>query len=142
MLNLSTLDKILYLLKLRGMPDSELARKIGVGRSTISDWKTGKTKSYRRHIQGIAKALDVSAEYLLELEDSSTETEKEKNINDKHIKSKGAEEAELLRIFREISVKDRVMLMSYAYKLESKKNNNIINLPELNLKAAKDDEVE
>lgn len=63
---MSTLDKILHLLKLRGMPDSELARKIGISRSSVTDWKNGKTSSYRKHIVAIADILDVTPEYLLD----------------------------------------------------------------------------
>lgn len=63
---MSTLDKIIYLLKLRGMSDSELARQIGIGRSAVTDWKNGKTASYKKHIVSIAKALDVTPEYLLD----------------------------------------------------------------------------
>lgn len=63
---MSTLNKILYMLKIRGMTDRELSHKIGVSPSTISDWKSGKTSSYNKHIKAIAEALDVSVEYLLD----------------------------------------------------------------------------
>lgn len=63
---MSTLDKIWYLQKIKGMSGSLLAKKIGVSRSTINDWKTGKTASYKNHIVAIAEALGVTPEYLLD----------------------------------------------------------------------------
>ena len=63
---MSTLEKILYTLKLRGISDSELARQIGLSRSTVTDWKNGKTSSYKKHIGKIAEVLQISPEWLLD----------------------------------------------------------------------------
>ena len=63
---MSTLNKIFNLQKLRGINDSELARRIGLSRSTITDWKNGKTSSYNKHIKDIAEALNVTPEFLID----------------------------------------------------------------------------
>ncbi len=60
------LGKILYNLREKGLSESDFAKKLGLSRSTITDWKTGKTKSYMRYIPQIADILDVSTSYLLE----------------------------------------------------------------------------
>lgn len=62
----NVLAKILYGLKTKGLSDSEFAKRLGLSRSAITDWKNGKTKSYMRYIPQIAENLDVTPEYLLD----------------------------------------------------------------------------
>ena len=51
---------------------------IGIAKSSYGDWKTGKTKSYRQHIDEIARFLKVSPSYLLRGDNTEiTEFEKE-----------------------------------------------------------------
>ena len=56
--------RIEALMKLRGMNQKELAAKMGVTPTTVTDWKTGKSKSYQRlqTMLDIAKALGMTVE--------------------------------------------------------------------------------
>ena len=58
------LERILYLMKRSGISATELADKIGMNRSIVSDWKNGKTRSYEKHLPKIAEALGVSVDDL------------------------------------------------------------------------------
>ena len=61
----TSLTRILGLLKQKGIKDKDLIDGIGLNKSAISDWKSGRSKSYKRPIDKIADYLDVSTEYLL-----------------------------------------------------------------------------
>jgi len=62
---LDTLNKILYLLKRNGLSEAEFARQLNMSRSNITDWKTGRTKSYNKRLDKIAEVLKVSVDDLL-----------------------------------------------------------------------------
>lgn len=62
---MDTLQKILELLQQRNIDQQELAKFIGVGRFAVTEWKSGKTKSYMKYIDKIAAFFNVSADYLL-----------------------------------------------------------------------------
>lgn len=60
------LRKIIALCQMRGIKQSELAETIGLsGRSTVTNWKTGKSNSYMKYLPQIAEKLDTTASYLL-----------------------------------------------------------------------------
>lgn len=50
---------------LKGLSDYAVAKEIGIGRSTLSDWKTGKHIPNRDNLKKIADFFDVSLEYLM-----------------------------------------------------------------------------
>ena len=50
---------------LKGLSDYAVAKEIGIGRSTLSDWKTGKHIPNRDNLRKIADFFDVSLEYLM-----------------------------------------------------------------------------
>ena len=58
-------DRIFYALDKIGMEQKALAAAIGTFPSTVSGWKTGKTKSYKNYLPKIAEVLHISADYLL-----------------------------------------------------------------------------
>lgn len=60
-----TVKKILSCMKRRNITDKQLTKDIGINKSAVTDWKTGKTKSYKKHIDKIADYLGVSSDYLL-----------------------------------------------------------------------------
>ena len=62
---MDTLDKILLLLKQRGMSEIEFVQTVGLYKTAVTDWKSGKTKSYNKHLPKIAEALGVTPEELL-----------------------------------------------------------------------------
>lgn len=108
---MSTLDKIWYLLKIKGMSGSLLAKQIGVSRSTITDWKNGKTASYKNHIVAIANALSVTPEYLLD-EQSAPITTESQSLSQAH--------TELLNYCLRLSDCDFQKVLEYAKLLSAK----------------------
>ena len=59
-----TKHKIFDLVWNAGIKEKDFCAAIGINESAMSDWKTGKTKSYRKHLQAIADYFNVSVEYL------------------------------------------------------------------------------
>lgn len=62
---MNTLDKILFLISKNGMSELEFTQKIGVNKTTVTEWKSGKTKSFKKHIDKIASVLNVTPDFLL-----------------------------------------------------------------------------
>ncbi len=74
---MSTIDRMLLLLDNQKKSQKELADFLGVGKNRITDWKSGRIKSYTKYLPQIAEYLNVSIDYLLGKEDTPT---KAKNV--------------------------------------------------------------
>jgi len=59
------LNKILYLISRNQMTELEFTKKVGLNKTAVTEWKRGKTQSYRKHIPKIAATLNVSEDFLL-----------------------------------------------------------------------------
>ena len=59
-----TINRIVSELKEQKKKQTDLAEFIGVTGNVITDWKSGRIKSYTKYIHGIAEFLGVSVEYL------------------------------------------------------------------------------
>ena len=62
---MNTLNKIIQILKHQGKQQKELADALGIQKNNITDWKTGKSKSYTKYLPQIASFLGVSVDYLV-----------------------------------------------------------------------------
>lgn len=62
---MDVVDKILKLLQETNTEQKQLTAYLGVSPQTVSDWKSGKTKSYMKHLDRIAEYFNVSTDYLL-----------------------------------------------------------------------------
>lgn len=121
-------DRIHFLRTERRLTLQELGDKVGVGASTVRKWETGFIKNLRTDkIQRLAAALDTSVDYLMGWTDNSVNINSVgtnngvigQNSGEIHIEQeRSKEEAELLRIFEGLSVRDRSKLMAYAWSLE------------------------
>ena len=60
-----TLNKILELLNKQGKQQKDLAEFLGINKNNITDWKSGKSKSYTKYLPQIATFLGVSVDYLV-----------------------------------------------------------------------------
>ncbi len=101
-------ERIERLLDDRGKTQQNLLAVLGMNRSTYSNWKLGKSKSYLKHIDEIAGFLKVSPGYLLRgIEDRPEEG------------TKAAVEDELLRVFRKLSPKKQECVIQVARTLLS-----------------------
>ena len=70
--SMTTIERIIGLLEEKGIEQQQFASAIGVGKQKISEWKSGKTKSYMKYIDKIAEYLCVSTDYLLGNEETNT----------------------------------------------------------------------
>lgn len=59
-----TIERIVAELRLQKKSQLELAQHLGVTQNVITDWKSGRIKSYTKYIHGIADFLGVSVAYL------------------------------------------------------------------------------
>ena len=70
---MSTIDKISELLKIKGLKQKELTDYLGIDKGCYTLWKSGKTKSYFKHITKIAEFLTVSVNDLIGAESQTSE---------------------------------------------------------------------
>ena len=113
----------------------ELGKRVGVGASTVRKWETGYIKDMRSDkIQKIADALDVTPAYLMGWDESQSVSVEQVHTNNGLIGQANApvyingentpvqlskEETELLRIYKELSVRGRMQLLTKAMDLEA-----------------------
>ncbi|MFL5289267.1 MAG: helix-turn-helix domain-containing protein [Rhodopila sp.] len=90
----------------RQLTQDELAGKVGVSRSAVAQWETGRTGQITGNLSRIAAALDVGVEYLLYGDDKRAATE-----------PRQGDELALLRLYRECDPEDRQMLLRTARRL-------------------------
>ena len=62
-------QRLTELLKENGLSKRKLAREINVSSQSVSDWSTGKIQPTAENVFLLAKYFEVSADYLLGLED-------------------------------------------------------------------------
>ncbi len=105
------LDRISDILVKQGKKQKELTAFLGVKESAYSEWRKGKSLSYKsKYINRIAEYLNVSPEYLLgHSDDVGTFAAGDVNA------------AELLNIYNKLSAVDRAKLLVYADSLLSGK---------------------
>lgn len=67
---MSTIDRICELLKEQGKMQKDLTDYLGVSKNHFTDWKSGRIKSYMKHLPQIADFFGVSVDFLLGKEDN------------------------------------------------------------------------
>ncbi|HAN20405.1 MAG: hypothetical protein A2Y15_08610 [Clostridiales bacterium GWF2_36_10] len=76
--NMVLLDNLIKLIKDKGISEKMFLSDMGLNRTILSDWKSGKSHSYMKYVKKIADYFNVSVDYLL----GNTE-QKEKPTTDK-----------------------------------------------------------
>ena len=62
---MDTLEKILNLMKDNNCDNQQLAIALGLNRQVVTDWRAGRSKSYKKYLYQIADYFNVSVDYLL-----------------------------------------------------------------------------
>jgi transcriptional regulator with XRE-family HTH domain len=90
----------------RGWTQGELATQVGVSRSAVAQWETGRAGQVTTNLARIAAALDVGVEHLMSGADARSPAQ-----------AVNAEETAMLRLFRDCSADDRQILLRTARRL-------------------------
>ncbi|MEA2739045.1 MAG: hypothetical protein QOH05_2352 [Acetobacteraceae bacterium] len=90
----------------RGLTQDELAEQVGVSRSAVAQWETGRAGQVTGNLARIAAALEVNVEYLMYGDDKHAAGD-----------ARQGDELALLRLYRECGAEDRQMLLRTARRL-------------------------
>lgn len=90
----------------RGMTQGDLAAAVGVSRSAVAQWETGRAGQLRGNLSRIAAALGVSAAHLMD-----------GGAPDGGPAAEDATELALLRLYRACTEEDRAWLLQTAMRL-------------------------
>ena len=90
----------------RGLTQDDLADQVGVSRSAVAQWETGRTGQVTGNLSRIAGVLEVNVEFLMYGEDKHAAKE-----------VRQGDELALLRLYRECEPEDRQMLLRTARRL-------------------------
>lgn len=99
-------ERIRLVRRERGLTQDELATAIGVSRSAVAQWETGRAGQITGNLTRIASVLQVGVEYLMYGEDKRAPGE-----------IGTGDELALLRLYRECSTEDRQLLLRTARRL-------------------------
>jgi len=90
----------------RGMTQDQLASAVGVSRSAVAQWETGRAGQVTGNLTRIASVLEVGVEFLMYGDDRRAPAE-----------ARQADELALLRLYRECAPEDRQLLLRTARRL-------------------------
>jgi transcriptional regulator with XRE-family HTH domain len=90
----------------RGWTQDQLASAVGVSRSAVAQWETGRAGQVTTNLTRIAEVLEVGVEFLMYGD--------EKRIP---LEPRMGDELALLRLYRECSPEDRQLLLRTARRL-------------------------
>ncbi|MDR1572380.1 MAG: helix-turn-helix domain-containing protein [Clostridiales Family XIII bacterium] len=114
----------------KNMSQDELAKQVHVTQTAVSQWEKGKTNPDIQTADKLALFFDVSVDYLLGRIDERSNAYYASNIRDSHfVQGNGfvatvndmkisKEEAEILRVYRLLGVRERAKLMSAIFEFE------------------------
>ena len=90
----------------RGLTQEKLSRAVGVTRSAVAQWETGRAGQITGNLARIAACLGIGVEYLMYGNDKQAPDE-----------VKLGDELAILRLYRECTPEDRQMLLRMARRL-------------------------
>ncbi len=114
----------------KGLTQNQLAKEMNLTQTAVSQWEIGRNVPDSQTSKKLAEFFGVSLDYLLGRSNERTTSYYASNISDSNfIQGSGSvtveqsellskEEAEILRIFRNLDVRDRTKLLNFAFEIE------------------------
>ena len=102
---METLTIILNLISEKGINEQRFLKDMSFSRSLLSEWKSGKNKSYTKHINKIADYFNVSTDYLLGKTNNPKIDEQPKGYN-----VLSADEIEILKAYNALDERGKNMI--------------------------------
>jgi transcriptional regulator with XRE-family HTH domain len=90
----------------QGLTQEQLAHAVGVSRSAVAQWETGRAGQITGNLARIAQVLSVGVEYLTHGDDKRSPSE-----------VRQADEMALLRLYRDCAPEDRQMVLRLLVRL-------------------------
>jgi transcriptional regulator with XRE-family HTH domain len=90
----------------RGWTQDQLAQAVGVSRSAVAQWETGRAGQITGNLTRIAASLDVGVEFLMYGSDKRAPSE-----------IRQGDELALVRLYRECAPEDRQMILRMVRRL-------------------------
>ena len=115
-------ERILLLLRERGMTQKEFSVKTGIPQSTISEWRSKRLNPAADKIMIICEALDVDPVYLISGTENASRYEKTKSL----VIYNDSDEYQMLLKYRNLSEGNKKRLQGYAQALEDLQKNKRI----------------
>ncbi|MCH5272733.1 MAG: helix-turn-helix transcriptional regulator [Lachnospiraceae bacterium] len=97
---MKTIERIKEIMNERGIKQTELAKSLGIGKTTINAWFNNNSDPKIEQLEQIAKRLEVSIEYLVTGKESNT--------------SYSLEERQLIGEYRSADGTGKARIMEYA----------------------------
>lgn len=104
---MDTVEKIFELLKQKGISEKKFSHDLNLGKDKLSQWKMGKTTSYKDYIVEIADYFGVTTDYLLR--------DNEKNKNTANLSE---DEQEVIDVYQTLSKREKTMIKGEMYKMQ------------------------
>lgn len=130
---MDTVSTIMTELNRQNFTQKDLADYLHIKKTVITDWKSGKSKSYLAHIKSISEFLNVSVDYLL-INDS------DQNCADKYVNRKpllnedkkavinlseiDRTAIQLIQTYNTLSLKNKARAISYILELKNEADEN------------------
>lgn len=128
---MNTVARIMKELNNNNRTQKDLADHLHIKKTVITDWKSGKSKSYLAHIKEIADFLNVSTDYLLnggspDSEFANTGTPVNPSPRRLHVDLSEFDctSIELMKTFNTLSLKDKARVINYMLELKNEVMDN------------------
>lgn len=109
------LQRILDLIKENGISQKDLVDDLGLGRTVVTEWKSGRSQSYKKYVDKIANYFDVDVNYLL----GNTDIKKQAHQDGEPVPSSDKDKL-FLSLVSTLSDEKKMLLLDYLQYLADK----------------------
>ncbi len=114
----------------KNIKQADLAKVLSVSQATLSNWERGEFEPDKDSIIKLAEVLESTTDYILGYSDQLTNYTAQNIQNSNFVQGNGTvtvsdikitkEEAEILRVYRLLNVRERSKLMNVVFDMEEK----------------------